>query len=42
MTFLIKTQLLNWQQNVYQSTSCPQNWASVFTTMHKSTTNWAH
>ena len=31
MTFLIKIQLLNWQQNVYQSTSCPQNWASVFT-----------
>jgi len=31
MTFLIKIQLLNWQQNVYQSTSCPENWASVFT-----------
>jgi len=31
MTFLIKIHLLNWQQNVYQSTSCPQNWASVFT-----------
>ena len=31
MTFLSKIQLLNWQQNVYQSTSCPQNWASVFT-----------
>ena len=31
MTFLIKIQLLNWQQNVYQSTSCPQNWASDFT-----------
>ena len=31
MTFLIKIQLLNWQQNVYQCTSCPQNWASVFT-----------
>ena len=31
MTFFIKIQLLNWQQNVYQSTSCPQNWASVFT-----------
>ena len=31
MTFIIKIQLLNWQQNVYQSTSCPQNWASVFT-----------
>jgi len=31
MTFLIKIQLLNWQQNVYQSTSCPQNWASVYT-----------
>jgi len=42
MTFLIKIQLLNWQQNVYQSTSCPQNWGSVFTTLHKSTTNWAH
>jgi len=42
MTFVIKIQLLNWQQNVYQSTSCPQNRASVFTTLHKSTTNWAH
>jgi len=31
MTFLIKIQLLNWQQNVYRSTSCPQNWASVCT-----------
>ena len=31
MTLLIKIQLLNWQQNVYQSTRCSQNWASVFT-----------
>ena len=31
MTFLIKIHLLNWQRNVYQSTGCPQNWASVFT-----------
>jgi len=40
--YLSKSNNVNWQQNVYQSISCPQNWASVFTTLHKSTTNWAH